>query len=93
MPICFIVLVSAPGLDGSELIGTVAEVTDEVRGFAQGGNGRGRGGMASKIEAARVALEAGGCAVIANGRTPGIIERICAGEAIGTLFAASGRRA
>ncbi len=83
----------APGTEGSELIGHVAEVTDEVRGFAQGGNGRGRGGMASKIEAARVALEAGGCAVIANGRTPGIIERICAGEAIGTLFAACGSRA
>ncbi|WP_245818046.1 glutamate 5-kinase [Granulicella rosea] len=78
-----------PGAEGSELISSVQKVTDQIRGFAQGGNGRGRGGMASKIEAAHVAMEAGGCAVIANGRTPGIIERICAGEAIGTLFAAS----
>lgn len=77
-----------PGLEGSSLIACISEVTDEVRAFAQGSNGRGRGGMASKIEAANVAMEAGGCAVIANGRTPGIIERICAGESIGTLFAA-----
>jgi glutamate 5-kinase len=76
-----------PREEGSELLPLVSEVTEEVRGFAHGGNGRGRGGMASKIEAAAVALDAGGCAVIANGRAPGIVERICAGEPIGTLFA------
>jgi glutamate 5-kinase len=76
-----------PGAEGSELLDSIDAVTDEIRGFAHGGNGRGRGGMASKIEAAAIALDAGGCAVIANGRTPGIVERICSGEAIGTLFA------
>jgi glutamate 5-kinase len=82
-----------PGVEESHLLASIDQVTDEIRSFAHGGNGRGRGGMASKIEAASVAMEAGGCAVIANGRTPGIIERICAGETIGTLFSSAGRTA
>ena len=54
--------------------------------YAKGGNGRGRGGMESKLEAARIANEAGQPAVIANGRTPGIIDMICAGKNVGSLF-------
>jgi glutamate 5-kinase len=69
-----------------EVIAEVPAVTEEVRGFAQGRNGRGRGGMASKLEAARIATESGGLAVIANGRLPNVIDRVCAGEPIGTLF-------
>lgn len=75
-----------PSLGESSLIERVDAVTDRIRGFAQGGNGRGRGGMLSKLEAASVVMEAGCCAVIANGRTPYVIDRICAGEKIGTLF-------
>jgi glutamate 5-kinase len=77
-----------PNLAESSLIERIDEVTDRIRGFAQGGNGRGRGGMLSKVEAASVAMDAGCCAVIANGRTPRVIERICAGENVGTLFLA-----
>lgn len=79
-----------PNLAGSSLLKQVDEVTDQIRSFAQGGNGRGRGGMLSKLEAASVAMKAGGCAVIANGRTPHVIERICAGEKLGTLFLSGG---
>jgi glutamate 5-kinase len=75
-----------PSLSESILLERVDEITDEIRGFAQGGNGRGRGGMLSKLEAASVAMDSGGCAIIANGRTPHVIERICAGEKVGTLF-------
>jgi glutamate 5-kinase len=75
-----------PNLGESALIERVDAVTDRIRGFAQGGNGRGRGGMLSKLEAASVVMEAGCSAVIANGRTLHVIERICAGEKIGTLF-------
>ena len=39
-----------------------------ILNFAQGKNGRGRGGMSTKLEAARIATEANGLAVIANGR-------------------------
>ena len=53
--------------------------------------GSGKGGMASKLEAARLATTAGENVIIACGRTPTILERIVAGEAIGTLFLAQGQ--
>lgn len=74
------------------LIPVVEEISDEVRGYAQGGNGRGRGGMLSKLEAARLVMEAGHTVVIANGREPGVLDRIWAAqtgggtERIGTTF-------
>ena len=70
----------------AHLVSEIAEVTDEVRSFAQGKNGRGRGGMSTKLEAARIATEANRFAVIANGRISEIVERVCAGERVGTLF-------
>ena len=66
-------------------------VTDAIYGYAQGGNGRGRGGMETKLAAVRIANEANRPAVIANGRTPGVLDMICAGEPAGTLFLASER--
>ena len=75
-----------PSADGAQLLGQVSDITDEVLNFAQGKNGRGRGGMSTKLEAARIATEANGLAVIANGRLPHVIERVCAGEIVGTLF-------
>ena len=47
---------------------------------------RGRGGMASKVEAAQVAAEAGVEVVIANGLVPENLPRIARGEQIGTRF-------
>jgi glutamate 5-kinase len=75
-----------PQSHGVTLVQEQTGVTDEVRQFAKGGNGRGRGGMESKLEAARIANEAGRPAVIANGRTPGILDLICAGNDVGSLF-------
>jgi glutamate 5-kinase len=75
-----------PRSTGARLIEELHGVTDAVRAYAHGGNGRGRGGMESKLEAARIANEAGQSAVIANGRTPGILDMICAGKNIGSLF-------
>ena len=81
----------SPSDPSATLIPLVPAITEEIRAHAQGGNGRGRGGMASKLEAARIATAAGGTAVIANGRTPQVLERIClhlgTGErAVGTTF-------
>jgi len=81
-----------PAADNTELISEVAEINREVRDFAQGKSDRGRGGMASKLEAARIATEAKGLAVIANGRLPNVIERVCAGEVVGTLFLPQGTK-
>ena len=43
--------------------------------------------MATKLQAAEIALKSGGMAVIANGLKPGVLGRILAGEPEGTLFA------
>lgn len=75
-----------PQSDAATLVPEVNGVSDEVLAFARGGNGRGRGGMESKLAAARIANEAGGAAIIANGRTPGVLDMIRAGQAVGTLF-------
>ena len=46
----------------------------------------GTGGMATKVEAARLATASGVTVIIADGRQPDIIPRLAAGEAIGTRF-------
>jgi len=46
----------------------------------------GRGGMATKLRAARVAARSGTATVIASGREPGVLHRIACGEAVGTLL-------
>jgi glutamate 5-kinase len=74
-----------PSDDGAEFVAEVERISG-VQGYAQGKAARGRGGMSTKIEAARIATEAGKIAVIANGRTPGIVERIASGANVGTVF-------
>ncbi len=49
-----------------------------------------RGGMRSKLRAAEAAARAGCCSVIANGRKPGVLERIMAGRDEGTFVLAVG---
>jgi glutamate 5-kinase len=46
----------------------------------------GRGGMVTKLQAAKKAGAAGIPTLIANGLTPGILGKIFAGEEVGTLF-------
>lgn len=81
-----------PVQPGAQLVAEVTEISPEILAYAEGGNGRGRGGMSSKLEAARMATEAGLTAVIANGRTPQVLEQILgglagdAGAAVGTTF-------
>lgn len=78
-----------PQEPGAAVLTEVPVVDRTVLALAHGGNGRGRGGMLSKLESVRIALDAGKQAVIANGRTPQVLERIVAGEAVGTRFGAS----
>ena len=49
----------------------------------------GKGGMESKLEAARIVTSAGEPLVVAGGRTPDVLARILSGEALGTLFVPS----
>jgi glutamate 5-kinase len=47
----------------------------------------GKGGMVTKVRAARAAAAAGATAVIASGRLPGVLTKLFAGEDVGTVFA------
>ncbi len=49
-------------------------------------SGVGRGGMASKVQAAKVAARFGCATVVASGREPEILRRVLSGELIGTVF-------
>jgi glutamate 5-kinase len=77
---------SHPHDDRAEFVSEVTEITPELAAYARISKGRGRGGMSTKIEAARIVAEAGRITVIANGRIPGVVERVVAGESIGTVF-------
>jgi glutamate 5-kinase len=68
-------------------IDTVFEITDcIIKSAGSKGSKFSTGGMKTKIEAAKVASNAGCKIVLANGKTENVIERIIAGETIGTLF-------
>jgi glutamate 5-kinase len=75
------------------VISLVEEITPELRAMAGGPSGGGRGGMITKLDAAQIALRAGGMAVIANGAEPNVLERIFAGETLGTTFMSRSRMA
>lgn len=51
-----------------------------------------RGGMITKIQAARTATASGMAVIIADGRQPDMLLRLAAGEACGTLFLPAGNR-
>jgi glutamate 5-kinase len=81
---------------GATVIPIVKQLDSAIRDFQQqtpaasAANHLSRGGMASKLEAARLATLAGENVVIANGRRPNVITDIVAGETVGTLFLAQG---
>ena len=52
------------------------------------GSSLGTGGMATKLQAAQVAMSAGVNMVIASGSEEGVLRRILQGEAVGTVFPA-----
>ncbi len=79
--------------DETEVVRLVEEVTRELKAVAGGASAGGRGGMLTKLEAADIAMRAGGVAVIANGARPGVLAQIFAGEAVGTTFMSSSRMA
>lgn len=73
----------------AHLIGVVSEITPAVEQLAGGaGSSLGTGGMSTKIEAAKIAMNAGATMVIAPGAQDGVLARVLAGEAVGTVFPA-----
>ena len=73
----------------AKLIHLVTRVTPELRAAAGGaGSWRGTGGMATKLNAAELAMEAGIDMVISNGSRPEDLYGIVDGAEIGTRFRA-----
>src|SRR5262245_13472806 len=86
----------------AQLISVVEEITPEIESLAfqpgspagqiagaSGANrkpGLGRGGIKTKIEAARIATHSGCATIVASGKLPSVIDRVIACEEIGTLF-------
>jgi len=71
----------------------VTGVTDEIISLSGDEPGRaGRGGMKSKLEAARMVTACGIPMVIAHGRTENILQRLFDGESIGTFFQPESQR-
>jgi glutamate 5-kinase len=69
------------------LLGVVPSVTDELMGRAGGpGSAFGRGGMATKLQAAASAGRSGAATVLCNGRRKDVLLRVAAGDAVGTLI-------
>ena len=73
--------------ENAALIQTVTRIDDDLKALAKGaGSELATGGMATKLRAAEIALEGGAYMIIANGSTDKVLNRIMAGEWLGTLF-------
>ncbi len=70
----------------AKIIREVDEVTDEICAMGTDASEGGRGGMRTKLEAARMVTRFGGKVLIANGTVPYIIKKIFNGEDYGTMF-------
>ena len=70
----------------AKLINVVEEVTDEIMALGTDASDGGRGGMRTKLKAARLVTRFGGKVLIANGKIPYVIGKVFAGEEIGTMF-------
>src|SRR5260370_5359712 len=70
--------------DAAVVIPVVEEISPELKSPALGPSEGGRGRMLTKLDAAEIAMQAGGVAVIANGKKPDTLGRIFDGEPAGT---------
>jgi len=87
-----VLLTNVPGLlrtksGAPETINYVSQITPELRTIASGPSLSGRGGMTTKLEAAEIAMNCGGTAVVAEGSDARTLRKVFAGERHGTVFA------
>ncbi len=78
-----------PARPGARKLMDVPEVDDLVVDTSRGGSHVGTGGMATKLEAARIATHAGITTVLASATS---VAEALAGDPVGTLFHPSGKR-
>ncbi len=93
----FVVLTDIDGLytsdprhdESAEFIREVREITEEMLdGAGGGGTELATGGMATKLSAAKIAMDAGVDMIIVNGQNPTVIYDAVDGEPVGTRFIA-----
>ena len=58
----------------------------DLDAIAGEGSALGRGGMATKLSAARLAARSGTSTIIANGRLPDVVSKVVEGELVGTFL-------
>jgi len=88
-----ILLSDVPGLhtadpdkdENAQLIPRVERIDKSIERLAGGTSGRGTGGMATKVRAAKMAT-AGGATVVITGYEKDVLLKVVKGESIGTLF-------
>jgi glutamate 5-kinase len=81
-----------PAKPGSQLLSTVKKIDDTVLGYVRDKlTGLSKGGMASKLSAAKMVTTSGENCLIASGRQDDVLTQIMAGEPIGTLFLSQGK--
>lgn len=68
-------------------VDALAPELDDMAGDSKGALGR--GGMATKLRAARLAARSGAATIIASGKAENVLSRIYQGESIGTLLLAN----
>lgn len=74
------------------LIEVVEKITPEIERAAEGSDSPfGRGGMITKVRAARTAALSGAATVLCNGQDRTVLTKVCAGESVGTLFLPAAR--
>jgi len=73
----------------AKLVRAVAADAGDLESMAGGGAGLGRGGMVTKVRAAKMAARSGTDTLIAHGREPDIVARLARGEALGTWLRAA----
>jgi len=70
----------------AKLLSTVRALDDSLFEMAGGGGVLGRGGMVTKVRAARLAARSGCPTLIASGESDNVLSRLMSGEMLGTLF-------
>jgi glutamate 5-kinase len=76
------------------LLDVVEEISPEIARAAGGSaSAFGRGGMTTKLEAARAAARCGAATVLCNGHARDVLLRVAHGEPVGTLFLTRSRLA
>lgn len=70
------------------LISEIGDITPEIEKLAGGpGSKQGTGGMHTKIQAGKIAVNSGVVMVIASGSRDGVVREVLSGAAVGTVFA------